>query len=213
MDEGFKKTDLRNVWPAPQLMGQGLFFLLARLALAMHSQPVRVGPLSIAPPQLHCQQVLPTHQQNFQHNNSLWHHHAQTFISNTLKSQQVSRQMQFGSGKVACKFQCGSCSAMQICMGLYLPGDGPAHFCRGHPHEAGGAHTTLGRPVHLGKPWSPQLHDALIGQNHHLVLHTLVQLSNSQHGIYACLCLAPCFPAEHAYSRSMPSYNALVQCT
>jgi len=62
LDE-FKKTDLRNVWPAPQLMGKGLFFLLAGLALAVHSQPVRVGPLSVAPPELHYQQVLPPHQQ------------------------------------------------------------------------------------------------------------------------------------------------------
>ncbi len=57
-------------------------------------------------------------------------------------------------------------------MEVYLPGDGPAHFCRGDLHEGGGGHTTLGSPVHLGKAWSPQLHDALVGQDHHLVLHT-----------------------------------------
>ena len=121
----------------------------------------------------------------------------------------------FGSAKrkVACKFQCGSCSAVQICLGLYLPGDSPAHFCRGHLNEAGGGHATLGSPVHLGEARSPQLHDTLVGQDHHLVLHTPVWLSNNQHGFYACLCLAICVSAEHAYRRSMHSYNALVQRT
>ena len=193
-------------------MGQGLFFLLAGLALAMHSQPVRVGPLSIAPPELHCQQVLPPHQQEFQHNNSFWHHCTQTFISNTLKSQHVRRHM-LHFGKVACKVPCGSCSAVPTCVRLYLPGDGPAQFCRGHLQEAGRGRATLGSPVHLGKARSPQLHDALVGHNHHLVLHTPAQSSNSHHGIYACLCLASCVSAEHAYSRSMPSYNALKHCT
>ncbi len=121
----------------------------------------------------------------------------------------------FGSAKrkVACKFQCGSCSAVQICLGLYLPGDSPAHFCRGDLHEGGGGRAALGSPVHLGKAWSSQLHDALIGQDHYLVLRTPVQLGNSQHGIHACLCLASGVSVEHAYSRSMPSYNALEQCT
>ncbi len=63
----------------------GLFFLLAGLALAVHSQPVGVGPLSVAPPELYCQQVLPPYQQEIQHNSSCRHHCAQTCISNSLK--------------------------------------------------------------------------------------------------------------------------------
>lgn len=39
-------------------MGQGLFFLQARPPLAVHCQPVGVGPLPAAPPQLQRQQIL-----------------------------------------------------------------------------------------------------------------------------------------------------------
>ena len=52
-------ADLGEVGPAAQLMGKGLLPLLAGLALAVHSQPVWVGPLPVAPPQLHSQQILP----------------------------------------------------------------------------------------------------------------------------------------------------------
>ena len=112
--------------------------------------------------------------------------------------------LQFGSAKrkAACQFQRESCSAVQTCMGWYLPGDGPAHFCRGHLHEAGGGHTTLGSPVHLGKAWSPQLHDALVGHNDHLVLHT-PQFGLATHLHCFHLCLASLAAAEHTYSRSI----------
>ena len=110
-------------------------------------------------------------------------------VSKTPPLQHVTRQMlQFGSAKrtVACQSQRESCSAVPTCVGLYLPGDGPAHFCRGHLQEAGGGRATLGSPVHLGKAGSPQLHDALVGQNHHLVLHMPVeQLINM---VLPCVC-------------------------
>ena len=32
--------------------------------------------------------------------------------------------------------------------------------------------------MHLRKAWSPELHDALVGQNHHLVLHACHGLSS-----------------------------------
>ena len=52
------RANLRHIGPAAELMGQGLFFLLPRLALAVHTEAVGVGRFLAAPPQLHCQQIL-----------------------------------------------------------------------------------------------------------------------------------------------------------
>ena len=109
-----------------------------------------------------------------------------------------------GAGNVMSHLDCTDCMTRAI--GSYLPRYGPAHFCRGHIYESGRGDAILSLFVHLCKTRSSQLHDALICQNHYLILQQ-PRLSPARHA------LTPGAAQRHVSIDTRTAKAFIVECT